>query len=102
MRGWSNYFPFSEDEQQDYPVKLENGRVLRSRLSTSTLGSVKEERSSTSAKRKLPYFREERIKLSGVQVGGKKDFHFGVASTLRPTRRSRLLPLGSRKAMFRH
>ncbi|KAK0220886.1 hypothetical protein EDD85DRAFT_265708 [Armillaria nabsnona] len=64
------------EEQQCYLAELENGRVLRSRFSTSTLGSVKEERSSTLAKRVLPYFKGGKDKAKRSPSGKKRVFSF--------------------------
>ncbi|SJL10517.1 uncharacterized protein ARMOST_13904 [Armillaria ostoyae] len=66
----------TEEEQQCYLAELENGRVLRSRFSTSTLGSVKEERSSNLAKRVLPYFKGGKDKAKRSPSGKKRGFSF--------------------------
>lgn len=72
----SNGWSFSKEEQHDYLAELENGRVLRSRFSTSTLGSVKEERSSTLAKRVLPYFKGGKDKAKRSPGEKKRGFPF--------------------------
>ncbi|PBK63213.1 hypothetical protein ARMSODRAFT_546403 [Armillaria solidipes] len=66
----------TEEEQQCYLAELENGRVLRSRFSTSTLGSVKEERPSNLAKRVLPYFKGGKDKAKRSPSGKKRGFSF--------------------------
>ncbi|KAK0194509.1 hypothetical protein F5146DRAFT_439483 [Armillaria mellea] len=64
------------EEPPCYLAELENGRVLRSRFSTSTLGSVKEERSSNLAKRVLPYFKGGKDKSKRSPSGKKRGFPF--------------------------
>ncbi|KAK0469036.1 uncharacterized protein EV420DRAFT_4424 [Desarmillaria tabescens] len=70
----SNEQSFGEGEQPYYPAELEDGRVLRSRFSTSTLGSVKEERSPgpTLVKRVLPYFKGGKDKTKRSPSGRKR------------------------------
>ncbi|KAK0205404.1 hypothetical protein DFS33DRAFT_764725 [Desarmillaria ectypa] len=67
---------FGEEEEQCYLAELENGRVLRSRFSTSTLGSVEEERSSTLVKRVLPYFKGGKDKTKRSPSGRKRGISF--------------------------
>lgn len=66
----------TEEQPQCYLAELESGRVLRSRFSSSTLGSVKEERSSNLAKRMLPYFKGGKDKSKRSPSGKKRGFPF--------------------------
>ncbi|KAK0484628.1 hypothetical protein IW261DRAFT_848964 [Armillaria novae-zelandiae] len=66
----------AEEQPQCYLAELENGRVLRSRFSTDTLGSVKEERSSNLAKLVLPYFKGGKDKSKRSPSGKKRGFPF--------------------------